>query len=44
MKKECMICGNTNEDELEEITLHSDEDGNDAQEKQWFCKEDEPCS
>ena len=43
-KKECMICGNTKARELELETLYSDGAGNDANEKQYICKEGKGCS
>lgn len=44
MPKECTICGNTNPKELELETLYSDGEGNDTDEKTYFCKEGQGCS
>ena len=42
--RECLICGNTNADELELQELYSDSDGNDIPEAAWICKEGKGCS
>lgn len=42
--KSCMLCGNENHSELEETTLYSDGDGNEAEEIHWICKEEKGCS
>jgi hypothetical protein len=43
-KKECILCGNTKASELEQVTLFSDGDGNEAEENAWCCKEGKGCS
>lgn len=43
-KKECMLCFNTKEEELERVTLYSDGDGNDCIELEYMCKEGMGCS
>ena len=42
--KECMICGNKKASEIEPALLHSDGDGNEAEEIQYFCKEGKGCA
>lgn len=42
--KECYLCYNTNEEELEEQTLYTDSHGNEAEEKIYICKEGKGCS
>ncbi|HDR7066988.1 TPA: hypothetical protein QCW42_004094 [Bacillus cereus] len=43
-KKECMLCYNTNEDEIEKVPLFSDGDGNEGHYEEWMCKEGKGCS
>lgn len=43
-KKECAICGNDKEKELELATLYSDDEGNDDIQKEYICKEGKGCS
>ncbi|WP_168898235.1 hypothetical protein [Bacillus sp. ISTL8] len=42
-KKECMLCYNTNEDEIEKVPLFSDGDGNEGYHEEWMCKEGKGC-
>jgi hypothetical protein len=44
MKKACLICGNENAKELEVTTLFSDGDGNEAEIKDYICKEGVGCN
>lgn len=41
--EECMLCGNTNKEEIECHTFFSDGDGNDTVEENYICKENEGC-
>ena len=41
--KECLICGNTNGEELELEILHSDGNGEDGIEQAYICKEGKGC-
>lgn len=41
--KECMICGNKKTKELEQATLYSDGEGNEALENHYICKEGKGC-
>lgn len=43
-KKECYICGNTNKDELELVTLNTNEDGSENVHDEYMCKEGKGCS
>lgn len=43
-KKACMICGNDKQIELEPIIVFSDSDGNEAEEKEYLCKENKGCN
>lgn len=42
--KECMVCGNKKAKELEQTTMFSDGDGNDAEILDWICKENKGCN
>lgn len=38
-----MLCGNTNIEEIEQASLFTDEEGNDGEFPEWFCKEGLGC-
>jgi hypothetical protein len=40
----CMVCGNTKKAEIELQTLYSDEDGNEAEQAVYICKEEKGCN
>lgn len=42
-KKECFICGNSNEDEIVHQLLFSDKDGNEGEFYEWMCDERKGC-
>ncbi|ALA13416.1 hypothetical protein AVV02_gp238 [Bacillus phage AvesoBmore] len=41
--KECILCFNTNKDEIEKVPVFTDRDGNEGEFVEWMCKEGEGC-
>jgi hypothetical protein len=43
MTKECFVCGNTNEEEIEYKTVILTDEWKEVKKKVWVCKDDDDC-
>lgn len=43
MSKECFVCGNTNEEEIEYKTVIIDDGWKEVKKKVWVCKDEDDC-